>query len=340
MNLFYALSPYNSHNRAGKAYRSLIRECHSLVQSVKAADLVILHIEPNDYGAIYESYSILKERYVIAYCVWEADDLPDAYKRSLSYVQEIWAPSHYCKALFEKYHPRVLRMPHVIDRDMVCPDRDRAIVLQKIGHNPDYIYYLMITRMWDKRKNTGALINAFVNLRKRMPDARLIVKASAKDRAPSLSDPRIIFLCEQMGWSQITALYECADVYVSPHHSEGWGLTMSDALLFRKPAIATGYSGNLDFMSKDNSFLLDFREEFIRSEDIFGHFTARMKWAYPSQKDLEEKLLFLYELRDDRRVSQEVHQKAEASADIGRFAPAVVGQLVRNRLDELERGYS
>ena len=41
------------------------------------------------------------------------------------------------------------------------------------------------------------------------------------------------------------------DCYVSLHRSEGFGLTMAEAMACGKPVIATGYSGNLEFMTED-----------------------------------------------------------------------------------------
>ena len=46
------------------------------------------------------------------------------------------------------------------------------------------------------------------------------------------------------------------DCYVSLHRSEGFGLTMAEAMYFGRPVIATGYSGNLDFMTEENSYLV------------------------------------------------------------------------------------
>ena len=40
------------------------------------------------------------------------------------------------------------------------------------------------------------------------------------------------------------------DCYVSLHRAEGFGLTLAEAMAIGKPAIATGYSGNVDFMNE------------------------------------------------------------------------------------------
>ena len=54
------------------------------------------------------------------------------------------------------------------------------------------------------------------------------------------------------------ALLARADAYVSLHRAEGFGLSLAEAMLLGKPAIATGYSGNLQFMTPANSWLVGY----------------------------------------------------------------------------------
>ncbi len=58
--------------------------------------------------------------------------------------------------------------------------------------------------------------------------------------------------------NQLHALIAECESYVSLHRSEGYGLTMAEAMALGKPVIATGYSGNLDFMSSENSLLVPY----------------------------------------------------------------------------------
>ena len=57
--------------------------------------------------------------------------------------------------------------------------------------------------------------------------------------------------------TEMRNLLAACDAYVSLHRSEGTGLTVTDALALAKPVIATGWSGNLDYMSVANSFPFD-----------------------------------------------------------------------------------
>ena len=52
-------------------------------------------------------------------------------------------------------------------------------------------------------------------------------------------------------FDDVLALMEACDVYVSLHRSEGLGLAMAEAMLMGKPVVATGYSGNTEFMNEE-----------------------------------------------------------------------------------------
>ena len=57
-----------------------------------------------------------------------------------------------------------------------------------------------------------------------------------------------------------------ADCYVSFRRAEGFGYTMAGAMYYGVPVIASGYSGNLEFMTEDNSYLVPCREAYVRRQ--------------------------------------------------------------------------
>ena len=119
------------------------------------------------------------------------------------------------------------------------------------------------------------------------------------------------------------------DCYVSLHRAEGFGLTMAEAMAIGKPVIATGYSGNVDFMNNENSYLVDYTIGRVGPDcEIYP---PEGEWADPSIEHAAELM---------RRVFSE---PAEAAAKGERAAPtwrgcslpAVTGRRMRDRLEHL-----
>jgi glycosyltransferase involved in cell wall biosynthesis len=334
MKICYTSATYLSHSNAADMYRELLAQTHELVpeSEYESADVMVLHHEPKMYRQIYAAFPAVKRKFVVGYAVWETTELPASYQQGVPYVQEIWTCSRFCVEAFSRHHERVTLIPHVMARDTSCTDADRTFVREAIGYEPGRMYYLTITRFGDPRKNADQLIAAFLHQAGAMPEARLIVKVPRGDTVPVSDHPQVRFVGHVWTHAQINALYELADVYVSAHHSEGWGLTLSDAMMFGVPVLATGYSGNMEFMTADNSWPVAFTEEHIRPEDCCRQFDRTMKWAYPSQDDLERQLVTLYHSRRSDAVERKVRQ---ATADAGRFSRHAVRDLMLTRLDAI-----
>jgi hypothetical protein len=75
------------------------------------------------------------------------------------------------------------------------------------------------------------------------------------------------------------AIIASCDCYVSLHRSEGLGLTMAEAIAHARPVIATGYSGNLEFMNEESSYLVPYRESPI-PQDWWAYMPGA-EWAEP-----------------------------------------------------------
>jgi len=99
--------------------------------------------------------------------------------------------------------------------------------------------------------------------------ACLVLKVNGIDVAPdhvreflaSLGDAkgRITVLAETMEENEVFNLIRCCDAFVSLHRSEGYGLAIGEAMFLGLPVIATSYSGNMDFMTPENSMHVGYR---------------------------------------------------------------------------------
>src|SRR5262249_20092370 len=122
------------------------------------------------------------------------------------------------------------------------------------------------------------------------------------------------------------------DCYVSLHRSEGFGLTLAEAMAIGKPVIGTGYSGNLDFMNDKNSFLVDYELAVVGPDcEIYP---ADGEWAQPSISHAAE---LMREVVADTQKAARVATRARK--DIARLLSArTTGAAMRKRLEQLARG--
>ncbi len=77
-------------------------------------------------------------------------------------------------------------------------------------------------------------------------------------RSAIAGDERITLLDETLTDAAQSALIASADFVLSPHRSEGFGLHLAEAMAMGKCVIATGWSGNLDFMPEGSAALLPY----------------------------------------------------------------------------------
>jgi len=72
-----------------------------------------------------------------------------------------------------------------------------------------------------------------------------------------LSEPfadRITIIETTLSGNEVANLIRCSDCFVSLHRSEGFGRGPAEAMFFGKPVIATGWSGNMDYMWPGTAF--------------------------------------------------------------------------------------
>ena len=79
--------------------------------------------------------------------------------------------------------------------------------------------------------------------------------------------------------SHVQALQRCADAYVSLHRAEGFGLGLAESMRIGKPVIATAWSGNMEFMTAENSCLVGYRMISVGEGEYPHH--AGQRWAEP-----------------------------------------------------------
>ena len=173
-----------------------------------------------------------------------------------------------------------------------------------------------------KRKNPIGLIEAFCKAFEPGEGPTLVIKSINGERC--LSDrervrfaasarPDIVLIEDYLSVDQTRALTALSDCYVSLHRSEGLGLTMAEAMSLGKPVIATGYSGNLDFMDERTTWLVPY--ELVPVGKGAAPYSPTANWAEP---DLDTAARYMREIFDDPETAAERGKEAQRQVLDGR----------------------
>ena len=337
MNIYYHLSEYISHRRAGEAYIACLRQLgHTLVDDPAKSDLVIVHEGPSYYSSILQGLPRSSARKVVGYAVWETPELPKRFIEGVRLMDAIWTCSAFSCSAFSPY-AKTFILPHVVERPKVSHDdmawaMNRLQITEKHCEAGKTFYFYTILDTVNPRKNASTLFAAFaVAFPHKEDNVRLVVKQYRLPQDLSLF-PFVVDIPELLTDGQIAALHMVCDAYVGTHHAEAWGLPLSEALSFGNPVIATGYSGNMEFMTPENSFPVPYTiapvsESMCRA--LPALFSPQMTWA---NIDTTALVQLLRKVRT-RPVSQAFRMTATSSMHA--FAPENICERLRFLLDSL-----
>jgi len=331
--VWWHLSDYISHRRAGEAYRRcLVLAGFEVVERPEEADLAVLHEDPLFWPRIFKENSVLREMPVVGYAVWEGEVLPEIYRPGLALVDAVWTASSFSAQALRQGHPKVRVLPHVVEA-IVPGEEDRRWVRSRLEPGR---YFFSIVDAVNPRKNLDALLRVFALVRLAAgSDVRLVVKQYRREL--SLGDlPGMISLASDLSPGRMAALHQGALAYVSPHRGEAWGLGLSEAMSHGVPVLATGWSGNMEFMDQRNSVPLRYELEPVgeRMSRMLPHFRPEMLWARVDEEHLRREMLRLVRRGPDPAMCARARTVAE------RFSSQRVAKILSGLIRELDAGDS
>jgi glycosyltransferase involved in cell wall biosynthesis len=266
---------------------------------------------------------------------WETNSIPERWATAYQLVDEIWVYSRYVAENIGAHAPvPVFPLPPPVQppSEPTQPQRldvpeDRFLFLFVF----DYLSTI-------ERKNPVGLIEAFKRAFAPEDGALLLIKTMNAPLLPLAEEEvlwaahgrRDIHLIDRsLSRLQRDSLMAACDCYVSLHRAEGFGLTMAEAMAIGKPVIATGYSGNVDFMNAENSYLVDYEIGLVGPDCLI--YPADGEWAYPS---IEHAAELMRRVRAEPEQARQIGERARA--DIARLlSPAATGAAMRARLEAL-----
>jgi glycosyltransferase involved in cell wall biosynthesis len=167
------------------------------------------------------------------------------------------------------------------------------------------------------RKNPQAAIEAFHRAFGDDAGCELTLKTQNGDLFPDLlaalrarAPANVRIVDELWAYQDVKRLIAGADVLISLHRAEGFGLVLAEAMALRTPVVATAFSGNLDFMDESCALLVPSHPVLVA--DPQGIYRGQ-SWAEP---DVTAAAQALVRLRDDPALRERLAaagQKAVAT---------------------------
>ena len=279
--------------------------------------------------------------YTIGLWAWELEEFPPAFSAAFDYVDEVWGISTFVRDAIARATDKpvfAFPLPIVDPLPVLGPSGTQARLPKAYFDLPErytFLYYFDLLSIFE-RKNPLGLIDAFKRAFAADEGPVLVIKvinssfepasmSRLLDAAAGRDDIRIMdgYLEHHVN----RALMHAADSYVSLHRSEGFGLTMAEAMAMGKPVIATAYSGNLDFMDEDISYLVSWRPGSVPPG--CQPYRAGAKWAEPDLDHAASLMRQVYENPDEAR---EVGARAR-EAVLSKYGIGARAEFVRERYE-------
>lgn len=296
----------------------------------------LIHVNPPHLPFLWSSFKkeYVTSRYNIGVWYWELPELPGEWQPAFGLVDEIWAATQF---IFDGVSARA-PVPVVKIPPCISPVYDKH--LKRSDYNLPAGPFLFLCA-YDvlsihARKNPIGAVDAFkMAFPKNDSSVGLVIKVNNAAENPREMRQLYSYI---KGYSncyviedifdkpRFNSLLNIVDAYASLHRSEGFGLIPAEAMSFGKPVIMTRWSGNLDFMTSENSCGVDYK--LIPVSRQSGPYKPGQFWADP---DVDHAAFFMQKLVNDKQYYVEISKQAKRTIQDG-FSPHHIGQMIKKRM--------
>ncbi|MBP1964275.1 glycosyltransferase family 4 protein [Paenibacillus aceris] len=257
---------------------------------------------------------------IILNTVWETTMTPKGWLPEMNKFDAICVPSQHNKRALENSGVKVpiFIVPHGVNTKEFHPNNKKLDVPSAAGK-----FTFVSVFGFQHRKNPEGLLRAYWEEFSSADNVILVIKTNGyaayenekwiqqkiwqykkrlgirKDTAP------VVIIGRRLSESQLKGLYTLGDAFVLPTRGEGVGLPFLEALASGVPVIATGWGGQMDFLTPNNSFLIPYQ---LRNPSVsmnnphaisrkFSNLFAQkgQKWAEPDLHSLKRIMRNAYE---------------------------------------------
>ncbi len=283
----------------------------------------IWHLNPLDARMVRERYPMIEQgRFNATVPFWELSRPPLDWLAALSGYDLMLAPSRFIEGVFSgdtstsvRYYP--LGMEPVAVQESGTIRQRFHIPLETFC-----FYTAFDLNSSIQRKNPIAAVRAFSLAFGARTDVTLVIKING-----SLADPRahelrtilervknVAVIEEYVSYEDTIAIVGACDAFLSLHRAEGFGFGPFEAMTLGKPVVATGWSGNMDYMDETNSlpvqYVLTPVSALIRDYSQL-RFDRTAYWAEP---DVHHAATLMIRLVSDREYAATIGERARQKA--------------------------
>ena len=357
-------------------------QIRKLIKEIKV-DAIFLITDPRYFTWLFQIENEIRKEIPIIYLnIW--DDYPAPMYNRAFYES--------CDALFgiskqtvninklvlgEKAKGKVIKyVPHGLDTNVFFPvdvkDKDYKNFKNQVGiQDDDFVLFFNSRNI--RRKQIPDTLLAFKYFKDQLPeDQQSKVKfllhtelrsehgtdlVAIKDYLFGEDDKSILFSTSKLSRQQLNYLYNIADAQILLTSNEGWGLSLTEAILTGTPIIANVTGGMQDQMR----FVDNNGDWFTPSAEVPSNHTGKYKehgkWAFPvyptnrsiqgsiptpyiwddrcRAEDAAERIMEVYNLSKEERTARGMEGREWALGEEAGFTAQQMGKRIIEGVDEL-----
>lgn len=292
-------------------------------------------IEERQPGFLRRGYNVLAP-------AWELPRFPIEWAKEFNRFHEIWAPTAFVQdALQRAVSAPIFRLPNACEPH-VATNLDKSYF--GIPQDSFAILNFFDLRSSTARKNPWAVLEAFRRLLTARPtsnaflvlkinypafDPKVVANLAAEVR--QIRDHAIL-IDKAITTNEIRNLVRCCDCFISLHRSEGFGRGPAEAMFFGRPVVATGWSGNMEYMNDKVAFPIRYTLRPVKEGEYPQH--EDQVWA---EADVAHAAEVLIRLLDDPALRRKIGERGRRHME-RQYSDKIVGASYRRRIEAILDG--
>jgi hypothetical protein len=289
----------------------------------------------NVIAKLREAGQSFESGYNIIVPAWELPTYPTVWAEQLKKFDEVWALSTFIQNSLAKSNVASFFIGQSGEI------RHEAFLPRKyFGIRESSFVFLNFFDLssYASRKNPEAVLEVYRIVRERLPSADIQLVLKVKDGGKSAADwvqpireahPELVTIERPLTGFETRSLINACDCFVSMHRAEGFGRGLAEAMSLGRLTLGTGWSGNVDFMTPENSLLVDYTLRPLKPGE-YPHADGQ-EWAEP---DVRHAARLVEQVLRSETQGREIAARGKRDIDLS-CSFRSVGVRTLNRLQEI-----